>query len=387
MTFNLMWRFRNAAFVVADSAVTHRSADQAEVTSFGEFAAEATFSVSEAAIKVVRVSNGCVLALSGDASSVLEFASMSRVHLTTETGPAALLTAIRDYARSTNGSSFTVLMASRRSTGVVDLCACSFPDCKVQTDDVLLMAGNVDETLYVETCRMLQQLAGWVAEVEKAGARLSNDDVLTTLLGFLQARAAHDTWLTKHIGGTFTGLVIDDRGTTWARDTVYFLTGPTVDLKDLAGRDAPVPDWLFSPIFAAVRDSALYVRSQRSGTVKVLMNSEATPISLEAWSQRWLPSLSDVETWTNAAVYVFVNTVRQNLVVVARESRNTSDVDVQVADGQMHVRLHQRVVDALDIDPLNKGVRWAIIFLNSDAPRFLVEAGPGSAADLGSQNK
>lgn len=235
MTYCVVWKSGNAAFIAADSAITsyggNVSGNPKGATSLGQQQgyADNTKYVCEGAFKIFSSSNAA-LCLSGDVDFGHEIVNLAMVHLENKTPPFTALTlAHSNYTDFKNKPAIKIAVISFDSEPRITVLT-NRQENFVSNHEHFVELGSPPRDLIQYTTAFHNVFnESWKNEsrlYEKA-----NEFMLIRMLSLLQIYGMHNRTLPNHgIGGSFTGLYITKQGIYKQPDICYVLCGEAPEL-------------------------------------------------------------------------------------------------------------------------------------------------------------
>ena len=268
MTFIIGYRDEQAAYLVADSAVTGNLGFTKPwcKTSFGEMeTSNGPESVQEAGIKIINLGR-VAIAISGDMRSA-----------------AGILKAIRDELRQTNRPRQAIAKVVMR-TGKVDArhaysLLCAAPDPTGPLLFGVTSEGDITDIDigYAATAGSLgiepaaENLSSIV--IHAAGdTSLSSISRLTAMMASMQNYTIHNSLIPSGVGGAFTGMVVNRRFTRW-QDNILTLFHDGASMLD---------DYVFTRIY----ENVLIITSHELQAGMILA-CQVNTTSSDAWFKKW----------------------------------------------------------------------------------------------------
>ena len=229
MTYCCAWTDEDAAYLIADGAVTRPGKSMTGTkTSFGEASSFAHGKlVEETALKVIQIQNtaAAFAGISATGRAVLEvYAEALR---SGESVSAALETAICSVQPVDSKRNAELLIAGRADRGP------------------FILHGNTATGLIQKTTDAVQigSIKDWHARATKAilishreaarrGVRTTTSRSLAHALAIAQSYGSFDYLMDIGIGGAFSGAAVTDAGVIWQPDMLYCFAGNLTDRGD-----------------------------------------------------------------------------------------------------------------------------------------------------------
>lgn len=272
MTLCIAWRYKGTAFLIADAAVSTRTngMPSSPTSTFGEFHKHGCdLTIEESAIKLFRW-KGLALTCAGHVRPIREFIRLTDDWIKRGLPPWIAVAHARQTQQAQMGETFEAIAATR-FLGAVRL---------FRLDDVgrwhwvprdtAVNLGN----LGAATQAYRDFVNGAIADATRSDQPASMQ--LATVLASCQSLTIHNDLLAQGVGGVFSGLMIDQAGTSWQPDMGYLILNPP-DLKSLATEsEGGSRNALY--ITCAIRDDVLFVSSpQVSGTIAFVSTAQSLP--------------------------------------------------------------------------------------------------------------
>lgn len=316
MTYCLGCVDGNAAYLIADSAVTSGEKPQSERTSFGErHHHDSKASVEERALKIFDLGSAA-LTFSGNVDLGYSFIEIVHKVLAAGEGPErAFQVGAQSVSSPTSSAALQVMMATYSEEGPKLTSYNERGDGLIREKRDLVQFGIVGPE-NIDFVPNLVSLAG--PRTPDAAAKLA------VLLGNIQSFSVRDCFMEQRgIGGVFTGLFIDSRGISWQSDMAYLLVNDEV----LLGGDAS--NLKGHCISSIVRDNILVVRSPFSGGATGFTNSPDGTLDRQACIERSneiAHEIHKLETEGRFDYVALIHTIRPIAAIVEmRKNRQTEN--------------------------------------------------------------
>jgi hypothetical protein len=240
LTYCIAWKTESAAFIIADSAVTQLVLDEKEqrvlnYTSFLENQGLVSKDkyVTESAYKIYSVMN-LSIGMVGDASFATEFVEVLAQHL--EVGRSldqAIEFTIKNYMDFSNKPYIELIIATFDDKPILVSIKNRGSEFTSYCNDLVLL-GSADENLENYTEGFYNSFKkSWVNE-----SHLFDRDEMffIRMIGLLQSYGIHNYTMEDGIGGTYSGVIIDQNGITPQLDTCFLISGenPGFETKKVA---------------------------------------------------------------------------------------------------------------------------------------------------------
>lgn len=218
MTYCVGFKHGKSVYLFADSAVTRleTSATSSE-SSFGEtFYPTPGRSVSEGALKIIRASGNCMIAIAGDANRAIDAALSLGAALTSGSSVKEALNSLSLSIESRKGEEFSMLVAWSGKN-----CSTLWKWSSVKGSKTINVPFGIVETIGNLTSwhdSFAKEFLGKLAQSPQPEER-----VLSIAGAFLQALSSRDTLFQGGVGGAFVGVKVDASGVSWMPDTTYVL--------------------------------------------------------------------------------------------------------------------------------------------------------------------
>lgn len=300
MTYCAGWKYKNAVFLLADTAATKPVKPSTTHSSFGQLHAEVRGEhVEESLLKLVPLGSGTVAALAGD---------------------VALATSCLDFLRDNLATVPTIsgLLASLSiSLGPFQ------PDRHVEL--LLARTSNSEESelLHWDTIRGLNptpsdyyhigSLTSYHAALTPAlldllaEGNLDSDRMLPVAVAIVQSYGVFDDLVSMSVGGLIFGAQTKLGTVTWLPDTNFVLYDPSFSYRAV--------------ITAISRDNTLVLSSSITDDTRVLGHSTSMPCA-NLWTSEWLQAAKTVVDSGRTPLWVFISIAARVITIIFR-----SDVD------------------------------------------------------------
>lgn len=257
MTINIGWHWGGNIFLIADTAVTHRSKAYTQSTSFNELVvSEHSRTVEEMHSKIVSINTHTVAAISGDMSGATFFIDELRRERMSNLVEA--ISVVATGRRTHEHPLFNLLIGaydgkstkliqfvSSDPTSVTEIPALFDVPWLFDGSDSDSDSGDVDKAEDAESVLQRVAFAGSAAPslrrllslmvVVMAAQENDAQRLLVGATGFMQSQGIRNYLLEEGVGGTMLGAVIDKHGTHWLPDVTY-------QVVDSLSRAYPVED-------------------------------------------------------------------------------------------------------------------------------------------------
>lgn len=218
MTYCVGFKHGKSVYLFSDSAVTRfeTSATKSE-SSFGEtFHPTPGLSVSEGALKIIRVSEDCLVAIAGDAKRAIDAALSLRTAFESGSTVKEALQSLSNSIESRKDEEFSMLVA-RSGTLCPELWKWSSAQGSEATEissGCVASIGNLTSWHDSFAKNFLGQLSR---------SPQPEESVLSMAGAFLQALSSRDILFQGGVGGAFAGAKVGPNGVSWMPDTTYVL--------------------------------------------------------------------------------------------------------------------------------------------------------------------
>ena len=299
MTYVVAWKNETTAFIAADAALTSENPLRRAYSTFGEkhdkvhipfqsSPKDETY-VEEAALKIFSFSR-CAFAFSGVVDIGVEVANNFRSALADGLDPFTCLT------RATqNCSGVGIIIAYHDDDGPHLV---HYADGTYSESDVPCQIGSAPKRIRDTTSEFitgrLQQVVHDALQASFLGPQNRRSMELVSVLGRLQSYGIHEDMISHGIGGTFTGIFVDQEGTHWQPDILYLRHNYlSEDLR---------------PVVAGVREDTLITRYvDEGGRVCSCGISQQRPDeSTELTRQRMADARYELRDAAEAAIFDYV---------------------------------------------------------------------------------
>ncbi|MFH1465051.1 MAG: hypothetical protein ABIO70_11760 [Pseudomonadota bacterium] len=317
MTFNLLWRDEQRAFIVADTAESGRSDGRFPLSSFNEVSSAGDGHPQEAAMKMVQVGTHGLAAASGDGTGAR--AMMDALY---RLPPAALARgvafALEEAARQVRTSSgahvdaVTWVCAEWRD-GALHTFAWQGAVRQDTIGCVTVIAGSPDEEIADGFAYITNRTCVELAEQRRGAAIVPADADLSIAVALVQAIVSAEGLMAyRGMGGAIVGGSVSAQGVRWQNDTVYLVV--TEDFVEAASH-APLTALHLGAVSSgvvalAVREGCFFLRSSFTNGAKVLVPGNEK-CRHPGWKRRWEEPLREPRFWLSAPVIGVINPVQR----------------------------------------------------------------------------
>lgn len=300
MTYCAGWKYKNAVFLLADTAATKPIKPQTSHSSFGQFQAEVRGDhVEESLLKIVPIGPGAVAALAGDVGLATTCLDFLRDNL-------AATPILRDLLglMATNLGPFAsdrpveLLLARTSDSGESDLLHWDTIRGLNPASSDYFQIGSLTSYHAAMTPALLSQLAA---------GNLDSDRILPVAVAIVQSYGVYDNLVEMNVGGLIFGIQTRGGTVSWMTDTNFVLYDPSFSTKEI--------------ITAIARDNALILSSSITDDTRVLGHSTSTPRP-KLWTSDWLQNAKIALDAGKTPLWIFINIVERVITVIFR-----SDVD------------------------------------------------------------
>ncbi len=310
MTYCVGWKYRDAVFLLADTAVTKSARPSTTHSSFGQLHAEVRGEhVEEGLLKLVPLGPGTVAAFAGDVGLATSCLDFLRDALPTATSTSGLLQALTlSLAPFPTDRAVEILIA------VTDA-----ESCELIHWDTLRGIDPADSDYY-----QLGSLTSYHADLTPAhlsqlvARNLPTDRMLSVATALVQSYGVHDDLIPMNVGGLVFGVQSRRGVVTWQQDTKFVLYDPAFGFRAI--------------IAAIARDNTLVLSSSINNHTRLLGHPTSMPRA-DLWSSDWLRDAEAVLTSGHPPLWVFISTAGRVITLifrtnVANESRYVTFKDL-----------------------------------------------------------
>jgi hypothetical protein len=296
MTYCVGWKYRDAVFLLADTAVTKNAHPSITHSSFGQLHAEVRGEhVEEGLLKLVPLNSGTVAAFAGDvglATSCLEFI---HAQMTATTRPRYLFSALTvSLGPFPEDRPVDILLAFSDDAGHCELVHWNSLQGLDPTESDYYQIGSLTSYHAALTPALLSQFVSRNMDTER---------MLSVVSAIVQSYGIHHDLISMNVGGLVFGVQSRLGSVTWQADTNYFLYSP---------------DFSFRAIITAIaRDNTLVVSSSITDGTLVLGHLISMPRE-GLWTQDWLEKTkSEIDSGTTP-LWVFISTAGRVITLIVR---------------------------------------------------------------------
>jgi hypothetical protein len=342
MTYCAGWKIGDAAFLIADSAITRPTPPFSTQSSFGQAHRQVRDEhVEEGLLKVAPIGENAAIAFAGDvglAQQILELLVAHWPSFGNDLGEVhRVLSATFPLDRAPD---VAFLLAWRSDTGprlsqwesrhgftVLDGDSCAIGSI-----------GNYHRTL---TSHALQQIRN---------LNVPQEDVLPAITALVQSFGVHDDLIEQNVGGAVFGLAVDSDGVHWQSDTGYLIYSCLVQQPEF--------------VSASVRDNTLVIHSSITRETIAMMNSAAP--DLQTWLATWDARIAEDNKTDHFSIVVCIRREDRLITVIEREpGRAGPFMRFRFAEGQRMLDFTKEIGKVLDqpLEPTPDGLPFKLVFL------------------------
>jgi hypothetical protein len=300
MTYCVGWKYRDAVFLLADTAVTKNVQPSTSHSSFGQLHAEVRGEhVEEGLLKLVPLNSGTVAAFAGDvelATSCLEF-----IYGQMDAG-----TSLRDVCNA-----LTISLGPFPEERPVDILI-AFTDqegrCELVHWNSSLGLDPTESDWY-----QIGSLTSYHADLTPAllslfvSGSLDTERMLPVASAIVQSYGIHHDLLSMNVGGLVFGAQSRLGSVTWQPDTNYFIYSLDFSFRGI--------------ITAIARDNTLVVSSSITDDTRVFGHIISMPRQ-DLWTQDWVErSKREIDSGLSP-LWVFISTAGRVITIIFRSDVN-----------------------------------------------------------------
>ena len=337
MTYCAGWKYKNAVFLIADTAVTKDTQPSTTHSSIGQLHAEVGGEhVEEALLKLVPLGGGVVAAFAGDvhlATSCLNFlrdmflsefdiASLLRT-MTTSLSPFPQDRAVELLIAISNPDEHCELL---HWTSLHGLNPNRFDYCQI---------GSLTSYHSALTPALLSQLVA---------GNIDTGRMLSVVTAIVQSYGVHDDLISMNVGGLIFGVKTSLGIVSWHEDLNVVLYEQSFSYHAI--------------ISAIARDNSVVMSSSITDDTRILAHSTSMP-KADLWAQEWLRNAKIQLDSGDNPIWVFISTTENIITIIFRKSIETDSRYVRLQNhgsgkfdlalsGELMELLCQPVVDLND---------------------------------------
>lgn len=307
MTYRAGWKYQDAVYLLADTAITKSTKPTTTHTSFGQLQDEVRSEyVEEGLLKLVPLNFGAAAAFAGDVdlgTSCLEFL---RDRMTAKTSPRDLLRGL------------IVSLGPFPAERPVEILL-AFTD-EARRSDLIhwhsLRGLDSTESDYYQIGSLTSYHAAFTPELISlfVSGNLDTEKMLSVVSAIVQSYGIHDDLIRMNVGGLVFGVMSRLGTVTWQPDTNFVLYS-----LDLSFR---------AVITAIARENMLALSSSITDDTRIIANSISMPhadVLTEDWLQK---AKKEVDSGTTP-LWVFTSTVGRVITLIFRADINKQSRYVQ----------------------------------------------------------
>lgn len=313
MTYCAGWKYRDAVFLLADSAATKNTEPNTTHSSFGQLHAEVRGEhVEESLLKLVPLGSGTVAAFAGDvglATSCLEFL---RDAISTAVSTSALLHSLTlSLGPFPKDRPVEFLLAVTDEAGRSELIHWDSLRGIDPTESDYYQIGSLTSYHAALTPALFSLF------VER---NLDTERMLSVASAVVQSYGIHDDLISMNVGGLIFGIQTRLGVVTWQQDTNFVLYSPDFSYRAI--------------ITAIARDNTLVVSSSINDETRVFGHSTSMPRA-ELWTADWLRK-AKIELDSGATpLWLFLSTAGRVITLILRSevTKESRYVKLENQDG------------------------------------------------------
>jgi hypothetical protein len=296
MTYCCGWKYRDAVYLLADTAATGSSPPTTDRSSFGQLHDQVRGKyVEESLLKLVPITSGTAIAFSGNvqlATEIIEFLKRNFDH--TET--------FADLFAKVNAS-LGPFNPARHVSLIVAYSPSNAESQLIHWDSQHGLDGNQSD--YYQIGSLTSYHAALTPQILSilANGQLSLERVLSMIIAVVQSYGILSNLIDMNVGGIIFGLWVYNGSVAWQEDTNFLLYNPTFDNIDY--------------ILAFVRDDALVVNSSFTNETRIFMHSVSTS-SHQVWHKDWHFFVASHLNSDKYRYWIFLSTKERNITVLCR---------------------------------------------------------------------
>jgi hypothetical protein len=337
MTYCAGWKYKNAVFLIADSAATKPIRPSTTHSSLGQLHAEVRGEhVEEALLKLVPLGTGVVAAFAGDVSLATTCLDFLRDNLRSTSDVRSLLrTMTVSLGPFSSDRPVGLLVAMTTEDGHSELLHWdtvqgvnpnAFDHCQI---------GSLTSYHTALTPAFLSQLAA---------GNLDTDRMLPVVTAIVQSYGVHDDLIPMNVGGLIFGIQTKLGAVCWLQDMNVVLYDPSFAFKEI--------------ISAIARDNTIVVSSSITNDTRVFGHSTSIPRK-DLWSADWIHRAKTILDSGRLPLWLFIGTAGRIITLVFRSKVDVDSRYVRLQNlgggrfdlgisGELMALLRQPLVDRND---------------------------------------
>ncbi|MCA3883042.1 hypothetical protein JKP13_20345 [Vibrio vulnificus] len=238
MTYCIAWKTDSSAYIFADSAITRLSGNgssEPETTSFLEKQGqvEQQKHVIEGVYKILS-GDHYAIGMAGDAGFAIQVVELLHLHLSCgRTVEQSIDMTIGNFTDFFQRPYIELVIAAFEGAPLVVTLKNRGDKFKLERDDLVLLGSPTSELVTYTTNFFNSFIESWNNESHL----IDRDEMLfARMLGLLQSYGIHRYTIDKGIGGTYSGVMINQNGAENQPDTCFLISGesPAFDAKKVA---------------------------------------------------------------------------------------------------------------------------------------------------------
>ena len=330
MTCCIGWKTATNAYLVADSAVSFDGRRDTTKSSFGElheFDVRAGRTLSERALKIVRIGCSTAVAIAGDFAAANDAAAAVRSQLRSGLPPLEALQKGASDVHNKEGKHFAIILAHVSDEGPILASYDTRFGTAAAEHAFMVHKGSLSDYHPSLTEALLKMFIG---------KGLSDERQLPLVASLLQCYGILAVMARQHVGGAFCGIRITKDKASWLEDTSYLLyrDGPPFEVRGF--------------ITVVSRGDALIVGSSITNDTRVFVNTVMCD-NYHAWRKTWVPKIPLILNSGRCKYWVFLSTSRHAMAIFEADYR-TKTKDMQIippVDGKWDFLLSSKLIRLL----------------------------------------
>lgn len=347
MTYCAGWKYGNAVFLIADSAVTRATRPSVGQSSFGQLHRQVREAhVEEGLLKLAPVGNNAAIAYAGNVALAVDILEFLIVNWPVFGGDI-------DALDRTLTATFGPFNPERKVAFLLAWTSDIGPALAQWESGAGFISRDCDACSIGSIGDFHRDFArNALTQMRQMG--VPQEDLLPAMTALVQSFGVHDDLIEYNVGGAVFGLAVGIEGVQWQADTGYLIYSTSGQQPEF--------------VSARVRENALVITSSITRESMAMMNS-AVP-DWKAWHATWNDRIAKETRVDHFSFVVFIRLEDRLITVVQRiPGQDGPLMRFKFPDGHRLVEMTEALGQVLDAEisqPL-KGLPFRLNFLREPA--------------------